>query len=83
MALQVGRGSYMMQATCNTECLYVGLEAILERPLNDLVAEKRNDLVVHVHAKTNRPSERAYGTKFKLMKNMYMKGGSSEKIPLG
>ena len=73
----------MMQAMGNIECIYVGLEAIPERPLNDLIAEKRNDLVVHAHAKTNRSSERAYGTEFKLMKSMYIKGGSSEKLPLG
>ena len=82
MALQVGRGGYMMLTTGNIECLYASLEAIPERLLNDLVIETRNGIVVPTHAKINKPSERAYGTEIELMKSMYIKGALSEKLPL-
>lgn len=38
-----------------------------------------NEVVVTTHAKTNTPSERAYGTEIEHVKTMYVEGGSSEK----
>lgn len=40
-----------------------------------------NGVAVPAHLKTNIPSEREYGTEIELVKNMYVEGGSSEKIP--
>lgn len=40
-----------------------------------------NGVAVPAHAKTKKPSEKAYGTKIELVKSMCVEGIPSEKIP--